>query len=244
MKNVLSIAGFDPSGGAGVLADIKTFNAFGENGFGVTTSITFQNAYSFEGVNWLSFEQIEKQLSPLAKEEISVVKIGLIESISQLDKIIDLVNEHHPDTFIVWDPILSASAGFTFHSDLNGLEQILAKIDCITPNKPELAEIQKNLSDKYTILPPTKSMILKGGHDTGNKAIDEIWIEGELQDSLVSDRLDGSIHGSGCVLSSALSANIAKGLNLKEALLLAKEYVFELIDSQENNLAKHYLVQV
>ena len=110
---VLSIAGFDPSGGAGILADIKTFEFCDSYGMGVVSSITYQNDIAFEGVEWLNSEQIMNQFKVLKKRfDFEYIKIGLIESLEVLNQLIDKLIKESPSVKIIWDPILRASATF------------------------------------------------------------------------------------------------------------------------------------
>src|ERR1700729_4382873 len=104
---VLSIAGFDPSGGAGILADIKTFEAQQTLGLGVCSALTYQTENTFEGVTWVNKDTIIKQLAPLLKAySIDYVKIGLIENMEVLNSIIDYLLGKNPSMRIIWDPIL------------------------------------------------------------------------------------------------------------------------------------------
>ena len=117
---VLTIAGFDPSAGAGVLADVKTFENIGVYGFAVTTSITYQNENKFGDVKWLSIKQIKNQIYPILElHKIEFVKVGLIEDFKTLSAIIELLKAHNPTIKIIWDPILRASAGFNFHKKIS-----------------------------------------------------------------------------------------------------------------------------
>ena len=117
---VLSIAGYDPCGGAGVLADIKTFETIGVYGLAVTTGITYQNDHKFAGVHWLSKKKIKNQLYPLLEAyKVEYVKIGLIESLEVQSEVIELLLGYNNDIKIIWDPILKASAGFSFHKKIS-----------------------------------------------------------------------------------------------------------------------------
>src|SRR5690606_29234163 len=110
---ILSVAGFDPSGGAGILADIKTFEAYKTIGLGVSTALTYQTEDSFLGLDWQSEKQIDMQLEPLLKRyPIKFAKIGLVESLKSLSQIIEVLKHYNPGMKIIWDPILKASAGF------------------------------------------------------------------------------------------------------------------------------------
>jgi hydroxymethylpyrimidine/phosphomethylpyrimidine kinase len=134
---VLTIAGFDPSGGAGVLADCKTFEQHGVYGFGVCTAWTVQTDDSFLQLHWLTAEQIIEQLQPLLKKfVVSACKIGIIHSPETLIEVIRLLKEHNPAIHIVWDPVLKASAGYDFHAvkSFHSLEAILASVSLVTPN--------------------------------------------------------------------------------------------------------------
>lgn len=232
---MLSIAGFDPSAGAGVLADVKTMEQCGVYGFAVNTATTFQNEDQFDGVSWVSFKNIKKQLDPLfRKYKIEVVKIGLIESLEVLEKVILYLLDYNSALKIIWDPILSASAGFDFHSTINKelLEKILRNIYLITPNKPE-----------YDLLNQVKvsTVLLKGGH---SEVKDDVLI---LQNKKGEERIviEGSSnkmnpkHGSGCVLSSAIASYIALGNELPLACIKGKHYVEKILGSNEGLLAYH-----
>ena len=140
---VLSIAGFDPSSGAGIGADLKTFEATGSYGLGVCSALTFQNEDTFTGVHWTAWEDIKKQCDLLLqKYNVEFLKIGLIESFEILDRLLDYLLDQDKRLKIIWDPILKASAGFSFHrytpEDQERLKRILDRVYLITPNTDEL----------------------------------------------------------------------------------------------------------
>ena len=112
----LSIAGFDPSGGAGVLADIKTFEQHKVLGMGVVTGLTFQNDSEFDGVKWISTDEIIRQIEILTRKyKFKFVKVGMLES---LETIVTDCRLQIADCKIIWDPIVKASAGFEIHKKL------------------------------------------------------------------------------------------------------------------------------
>ena len=117
--NILSIAGFDPSGGAGILADIKAIESNGGYGLGVLSANTWQNDIAFRKTKWMTLEEIKEQINILL-ERLPVMhfKIGLIESTDVLLSLVQFIKLHIPEAVIVWDPILKASAGFEFHSSI------------------------------------------------------------------------------------------------------------------------------
>lgn len=229
---VLSIAGFDPCAGAGVLADIKVFQYLKMMGLGVASAITYQNDEVFNGVRWCCLDEIEKQLLPLKKYPVKAVKIGLIENFSQLENIICLIKSIFPDAYIVWDPILKATAGFSFHQDTFFSEKISKQINLISPNYDEYLQLGL---DKFR---PSCSVLLKGGHREEKKGIDVLMTsdgrEVEVPGAEIKNKVDK--HGTGCVLSAAIAAYIAQGLTEYESCKKAKVLVEKLIQSNKTNL--------
>ncbi len=242
---VLSIAGFDPSGGAGILSDIKTFEAAGVYGLGVCSAITIQNDISFEKVEWLKKEIIVEQIEVLLKRfKINFVKIGLIENLDTLKHIIAFLRSGNPAINITWDPILKASAGFGFHEmpDMKKLKEIYKELYLITPNREEikvLAPAGDDFEGAETIGKHC-AVLLKGGHAAGEKATDILFEKGRSQ-YYESERIrHGEKHGSGCVLSAAITAYAAMGFILEEACGKGKEYVSGFLSSSETLLGYHY----
>ena len=241
---VLSIAGFDPSGGAGILADIKTIEANGGYGFGVITAVTFQNDIAFEKISWLPLKEIIEQIKILQKRFlISYIKIGLIESLEILNELVTYLKRKDPNTVIVWDPIIKASAGFVFHQSVNKdlLLEVLKNIACITPNIHEATQLFgiDNLSEKLLSDSDNYYTYLKGGHGDQANATDIFFVEQQIY-SFANPRLPmGEKHGSGCVLSAAFTTELAKGTMMKEAAKKANEYTFGFLASNETLLGYH-----
>lgn len=229
----LSIAGLDPCGGAGVLADVKTFEQLKVLGLGVVSAITYQNDAVFSGVEWYSIDLIEKQLIPLKKYRVVCAKIGLIENFEVLNQVLDLLHDFFPAIKIVWDPVLKASAGFRFHADRAIAEQTLKKLYLITPNSHEYEQLklQSNLSCH---------ILLKGGHRE-EKGLDTLFYTNGKTVAVNGDvfQEDTSKHGTGCVLSSAISSYLALENNLDEACKKGKEYVERFMLSNKTNLGYH-----
>ncbi|MGZ5304676.1 MAG: hydroxymethylpyrimidine/phosphomethylpyrimidine kinase [Bacteroidia bacterium] len=242
--SVLSIGGLDPSGGAGILADIKTFEALGVMACGITTSITYQNDISFTGVDWLPDEQIYKQFGKLAERfTFDYVKIGLIKHFSQLLYIVDFLKSHNPEIKIIWDPILKASSGFDFHKEEDFLHiyDTLKMLYLVTPNLTETRIFGKELSPEEACKKASAycNILLKGGHRESEKAIDILYIDGE-ENALETDYIIGAAkHGSGCVLSSAITAYSSLGFPLLEACKMAKDYMQDFLQSTDHLLGKH-----
>ncbi len=235
----LSIAGFDPSGGAGLLADIKTMECLGVYGLGVCTANTFQVDNRFEGVRWTRPGDILFQLEMiLERYDIKYAKIGLIESAGVLLKVLQVLRENNIS--VIWDPVLTASAGFQFHDGFEKgvLSQILESAFLITPNLDEaqvlFGGVTKPSFSNWNVL-------LKGGHSTGTSVEDVLFMYGNEPKKFISDRLNGTKHGTGCVLSSAIAAYLTLGYRIAEAVENSRQYVHGLIQSNSSLLGYHNL---
>jgi hydroxymethylpyrimidine/phosphomethylpyrimidine kinase len=242
---VLSIAGFDPCGGAGVLADIKTMEQHQCLGMAVNTSITNQVEDKFISVNWFSANDIIKQIKTLTdKYKIDFVKIGIIENLNTLHAIVSFLKQQNNAVKIVWDTVLSASSGFHLIEsiDKNKLEDVLKNIFLITPNTNELKKLSgiDNEMEAANYLASHCHVLLKGGHSETNKGIDFLF-----QNKLVfkiEQQISKKVypkHGSGCILSSAITANLALGNDLETACQKSKKYIETILNSNTNLLAYH-----
>jgi hydroxymethylpyrimidine/phosphomethylpyrimidine kinase len=242
---VMSIAGFDPSAGAGILADIKTFEASRAYGLGVCSAITFQNDQEFEGVSWISKEDILHQAAVLLKKyPVTYVKIGLVEN---ADVLLYLIREMHllsPGLLFIWD--LKASAGFDFLHTPNQarLNEICAELFLITPNIPEAVELGESGAAELnaSVLSEYCNVFLKGGHHPHKAGEDFLFLKKGKRISFGGRTFKVQPkHGSGCILSSAIAARLAKGAELEKACLLAKDYILEVLESNDSLLGYHSL---
>jgi hydroxymethylpyrimidine/phosphomethylpyrimidine kinase len=242
----LSIAGFDPSAGAGILADIKTFEFHKVEACGVCTAITFQNDIEFENAQWLSIDSIINQLKILNKRfHFPYIKIGLVENILVLEDLIDYLKNKNPAVKIIWDPILKSSSGFVFHKTINAqkFEKILKNIYLITPNYHEITKLRlgNNPHESAKELNRFCNVLLKGGHSPDKELATDILFTDSREIPFPAKKLSHSEkHGSGCVLSSSITANLSKGLNLEDACREAKKYTLNFLKSDEGLLGKHY----
>ena len=238
----LSIAGSDPSGGAGLLADIKTFEANKVYGLGVTTAVTIQNENEFKSVQWLSSDEIIKQIEIITKKyKIGLAKIGLIENLETLIKISELLS---PNSLLIWDPILKASAGFEFHKKIETekLEMALKNIFLVTPNSEEAIALTgiKDPLKAAEKLSMHCNVLLKGGHSEHVKGRDFLFTREKKHYSFRPGKnMVFPKHGSGCVLSAAITANLSKGFNLHAACLRAKSYTEKFLSSNAMLLGYH-----
>lgn len=239
----MSIAGYDPSAGAGVTADIKTFEQHGVYGFGVVTGLTWQNDTSFMRVEWQTVQNIIDQVALLlARFPITWIKIGLVGDITVLHEVIGYLYRAIPQPKIILDPVLKASAGFTFHDTApEEFKTLMPKLFCITPNMPEAEQLfgKENLSSKLAESCDPCGIYLKGGHAASNIVTDTLLYKGIIK-TFRNPRLPfGEKHGSGCVLSAALTAQLANGHDITTAAALANAYTNRFLNSNSTRLGYH-----
>ncbi len=242
--HILSVAGFDPSAGAGILADIKTFEAHGLYSMGVCSAITVQNDLSFQSVQWVSVEKILDQIKILSDRYLfDFIKIGLIENLDTLEKIVDLVKNENRDVKIIWDPIIKASAGFTFHPTLDNkrIQAICSKLYLVTPNLEEAKVISPvpGSIEEVSELSNLCAVFLKGGHSENDQANDYLFVDGKSIKFESMKFENAEKHGTGCILSSAITAGLAQGMDLADACAEAKAYVAEYLISARGLLGVH-----
>ena len=244
---VLTIAGFDPSGGAGVQADIKTFEQHKVYGLSICSAQTLQTENKFLSINWQEDECLLQALQVmLTNYKVIAVKLGIIKNIEMLLKIVTCIHKMEPDCKIVWDTVIKSSSGFEFwNEDINNdlFFQLLSKIYLITPNYNEVKQLAPLASDaknaaKYLAL--HCNVLLKGGHNKEERGVDYLYSNGNVL-KLIANRVDVyDKHGSGCVLSAAITANLALGAALLTACKQAKEYIERFLSSDKTLLGYHY----
>ena len=234
---VLSIAGFDPCAGAGVLADIKTFEQLKVMGMSVITANTVQTEDFVLSVDWLSVETVVQSIKTLmTRYQFSAVKIGLVRDFNYLKAILDCINKQKNDTFIVWDPVMKSTSGVAFFdtNDINKLSSILGPVSLITPNHDEFSLLKPHLGSLHST-----SLLIKGGHRQDEVGLDLLHQGGVEIPFRPSINQAYSKHGSGCVLSSAISAYLALGKTLEEACRMAKLYIEHFLNSNPALLGYH-----
>ncbi|HSH66108.1 MAG TPA: hydroxymethylpyrimidine/phosphomethylpyrimidine kinase [Bacteroidia bacterium] len=243
----LSIAGLDPCSGAGLIADIKTFEANKVYGLAVPSCITYQHDLLFKKTEWIPVVKIIEQID-LLKERFNIrfVKIGLIENLQVLDHLLNYLNASITAPVIIWDPVLKASAGYTFHSqpDRSLIEHLCKKIYLLTPNLPEaiLLGNDDDAIENARKLSQYCHVYLKGGHCEKKKGKDYLFTKEKKEFSFNPSQNNVSQkHGSGCVLSTAITANLAKKTTLHSACLRAKNYTASFLSSNTSLLGYHKL---
>lgn len=241
----LSVAGFDPSGGAGLLADCKTLESNAVYGLGVCTALTMQNDVTFEGVHWVAPADILAQAQLLfARFPIDYVKIGLLESLGQLPALLAWLQVQNPGVRIIWDPVLKASAGYEFHGapSRNLVEMVCSSLTLLTPNRPEMLRLWPADTPELSAREVSAycPVLLKGGHAEGPLATDILFLNGEQHVFTAPRLMHGEKHGSGCVLSAAILAHLAKGESLAEACRAGKAYTASVLASNSTLLGYHF----
>ncbi len=237
---LLTIAGFDPSCGAGTAADLKTFAAHGCYGVAAITSLTVQNTQGVETVHNTPSAELREQLDVLAKDcDIAAVKIGMLGNRGNAVAVAEFLDAH---TFahVVHDPVMKSSSGAEL-LDAGGIKYIAAELlkraSVITPNVPE-AEVLTGLTIKDVadmeaaarkiVEMGARAVIVKGGHM--DRAVDVLF-DGNEMVQLGGERVKtDNTHGTGCAFASALAAQLALGRSLMEAATLAKAYVTKAIE--------------
>ncbi|MGD0694344.1 MAG: bifunctional hydroxymethylpyrimidine kinase/phosphomethylpyrimidine kinase [Terriglobia bacterium] len=236
---VLTIAGFDPSGGAGILADLKTFAANNCYGVAAITALTVQNTQGVGGVHPVEASILkESVLSLMADGRVKAIKIGMLANRSIAEAVGEML-ESNSALPSVLDPIYRSSSGAEL-LDASGFEflreHLLSRVTVVTPNMDEAAALTglkvENLDGmkaaaRKLIEMGARGVVVTGGHL--DKAIDIYCVPTDLQ-VFTGDRLKAeNLHGAGCTFSSAVAANLALGRQLEDAVVLAKAYVTEAI---------------
>lgn len=243
---VLSIAGFDPSGGAGVLADIKTLEQHQVYGLAIVTGNTIQTENEFVKMEWISMDFVIESIEVLCnKYEIKAVKIGIVPSLDYLENIVSIIKRIAPKTKIIWDTVLKSSTEFNFMTVENQiqLELILKQIDLITPNYNEIVKLSHSNETPENIaksLSKSCAVLLKGGHNLEALGTDFLFFKDEIITLLPETKFIHRKHGSGCVLSSAITANMALGFDTITSCKKAKIYIEKFLNSNTTLLGHHY----
>src|SRR5229473_7472742 len=237
---LLTIAGFDPSCGAGVGADLKTFAAHGCYGMGAITSLTVQSTQGVEAVHNTPSAEVREQLDVLAKDcDIVAVKIGMLGNRGNAVVVAEFLDAYK-FAHVVHDPVMKSSSGAEL-LDAAGIKfvaaELLKRASVITPNVAE-AEVLTGLTIKDVadmeaaarkiVEMGARAVIVKGGHM--ERAVDVLF-DGTEMVQLVGDRVrTDNTHGTGCTFASAIAAQLAAGRPLFEAATLAKAYVTKAIE--------------
>lgn len=236
MKTALTIAGSDSSGGAGIQADLKAFSANGVFGMSVITAVTAQNTQGVLAVEDLSTGIIEKQIAAIYEDiQVDSVKVGMVSRTETIEAISRQLQKYQANPVVV-DPVMVSKSGFhLLQPDAVQalIDNLLPLATIVTPNIPE-AEIIAGMSIKslkdmeeaavliYRMGP--QNVLVKGGHLTDQAT--DVLFDGVNYLHLTAERIPTkNTHGTGCTLSSAIAANLAKGRSISDAVYEAKAYL-------------------
>jgi hydroxymethylpyrimidine/phosphomethylpyrimidine kinase len=232
----VTIAGSDSSGGAGIEADLKTFSALGVYGAAVITAVTAQNTNGVFGIYSVPAKFIADQIDAVFTDlDVGAVKIGMLPDPAAIDVLAEALDRHRPRN-VVLDPVLAASSGERLlRAGAGRLRGLLSRVRLVTPNLPEAAALLEETAARddeemqaqaeKLVARGAAAVLIKGGHRSGSESVDFLVEAGRCL-RLAGPRVaTKNTHGTGCTLSSAIAAGLAKGLSLETAARDAKEYV-------------------
>jgi len=238
---VLTIAGFDPSGGAGVLADIKTIAAFECYGVAAVTSLTFQNTRQVRGALNQTAEAVREQIAPLFEDfEIAAIKTGMLPTAEIIQAVAGIIRANAVPVVVV-DPVLKSTSGVDLVDDvaIDALTNDLIPIaSLVTPNIAEAQRISGvDIKDQLqmeraaeVILKFGSRAVLVTGGDASSGSSTDFLLDAQGSAVFSTERIRSKhTHGTGCTLASALACLLARGSSLRESVPIAKQYVMQAI---------------
>lgn len=241
MKHLLTIAGSDSSGGAGIQADLKTFAAHGTFGMSVITAVTAQNTCGVTMVQDIDCDVVKSQIEAVFDDiRVDAVKIGMVSRPEIIRTIAECLRKYKPSIIVV-DPVMISKSGYPLlapEACETLIKELLPLATLLTPNLPEAEAISgMKVTTKAEMRPVAekiislgcKAVLVKGGHL--DDAADDLLFDGTTEKWFSGERIaTKNTHGTGCTLSSSLASNLAKGLTLEEAVKASKGYVTEAIE--------------
>lgn len=249
MKTVLSIAGFDGSGGAGLQADIKTASALGCYSTNVLTAIAVQNTQGVSACYGLPLQAITDQLWAIFTDiKPDAIKIGMLFEKDIIELIANFLKQHACNIPIVLDPVMVATSGDELlkpDAKASLINDLFPLSTMITPNLLECAAILNqpiegiSLEEVAEMLLPVsgQAVFVKGGHDKSNHAVDVLLDKNQKPLLFSAQRISTRhTHGTGCALSSAIACYLAKGYSLEQACSLAKKYLTGAIEAGKHGI--------
>lgn len=251
---VLTFAGFDPSGGAGIQADLLTLASMGCHPLSVVTALTIQDSARVSDIDPVDARWVADQARELLEDmQVDAFKIGMIGSVENCVAIAEVVSDY-PDIPLILDPVLASGGGHEFATDdlIDAInELLLPQTTILTPNSLEVRRLARALMGDASsaewedlLLEHCAAQLLEGGceyvlitgtHENTSEVINTLYRADQDSDAIVLvrqdawPRLPGSYHGSGCTLASALAATLANGVDLTEAVRDAQEYTWNTL---------------
>ncbi|MGL5253711.1 MAG: bifunctional hydroxymethylpyrimidine kinase/phosphomethylpyrimidine kinase [Brevinema sp.] len=241
----LSIAGFDPSGGAGLQADLKTFTVFGCYGMTVLTAIAVQNTTGVKNCYSIPIVAIQEQLDAIFQDiPPMAIKLGMLFNEEIIDVVASSLKKYAPQTPIVLDPVMRAKSGDPLllpSAEKSLITKLLPLSTIVTPNIPEAYALigespDKNLSyeeiGSRILDTGVKAVLVKGGHDVSRESNDLLITQDGFKEWLKAPRINTkNSHGTGCSISAAITACLAQGLDLKQSVEIAKKFLTQALSS-------------
>lgn len=241
----LSIAGFDGSGGAGLQADLKTFSALGCYGMTVLTAVPVQNTCGVHSCYDIPLQCIEEQLHAIFDDIVpDGIKIGMLFSTPIIELVTQFLEKHARNIPIILDPVMVAKSGdLLLQPDaIHALKtQLIPLTTLITPNLPEAYALTEQTEDMHQLAKQlltlgSKAVLLKGGHAKGTQSNDVFLDKSGVHRLLEALRIrSNNTHGTGCTLSAAICAGVARGLSTLKACETAKQYLSHAIEASKDN---------
>ena len=242
---VLTIAASDPSGGAGIQADLMTISSLGCHALSVITALTVQDSVGIESIMTIESDWVEDQARTILEDmPVDAFKIGLLGSVENIAVVAEIIADY-PDIPLVFDPVLASGRSDELSDEdmISAMrELLLPQTTILTPNSMEARRlsIEADEEESGCIMPLNECarrllgmgceyVLLTGTHENTPKVVNDLYHrEGRLR-SDIWDRLPGSYHGSGCTLASAVAAYLAQGLAIEEAVRQAQEYAWQTL---------------
>jgi len=242
MHTALTIAGSDPSGGAGIQGDLKTFHAHGTYGMAVLTALTVQNTQGVFDVFDVPPEFISRQLKAVLDDmPVGAAKTGMLSVTPTIEAITDVLSRQRPP-FVVVDPVMVSASGHALLEDeaISAMVELLFPLaDLITPNVPEAERLtgmhiegpdqMRGAAMKLREL-GCKAVLIKGGHLEGRQVVDLLYSDGafhEFSDPRIQTQ---HTHGTGCAVAAGIAAQLSRGARLTEAVSRARAFVRRAIE--------------
>ncbi|WP_141432841.1 bifunctional hydroxymethylpyrimidine kinase/phosphomethylpyrimidine kinase [Bacillus sp. 03113] len=247
IKKALTIAGSDSGGGAGIQADLKTFQELEVFGMSALTAVTAQNTLGVQGVYPISAEAVSKQIYSIGNDMgTDALKTGMLFNADIIKAVSEAISYFEWENVVV-DPVMIAKGGASLlqMEAIFALKQFLLPLSkVITPNIPEAEALtgisiqtteHKKEAAKRLFDFGVKNIVIKGGHDEDPSESIDLLYDGKDFNTFISKRIETkNTHGTGCTFSAAITAQLAKGLPVYEAVLIAKNFIQAAIEEQLN----------
>ncbi|MEY4676804.1 MAG: bifunctional hydroxymethylpyrimidine kinase/phosphomethylpyrimidine kinase [Pseudomonadota bacterium] len=239
---VLSIAGSDSGGGAGIQADLKTFSALGCYGMTALTALTAQNTQGVQAIQGIPASFLKAQLQSVLDDiGVDAVKIGMLHTPDMVE-VVAWAIDHYQLTQVVLDPVMVATSGDRLIAEETVavlVRELFPRVQLVTPNLDEAALLlgrplrevnQLDTAAADLLAMGATAVLLKGGHVQGNEVVDILTVADQAPEVFSSARIHShNVHGTGCSLSSAIAAHLALGHNLSSAVSHARQFILQAI---------------